>query len=140
VYTIFFLLGALLYSVVPSTGSAGNVVLFVFGYVVIISMYGGGFATIPAYLRDLFGTVQVGAIHGRLLTAWSTAGVLGPVLVNYIREYEIAHGVAKTGAYTTTMYIMAGLLGVGLVCNFLVRPVDEPKQALNESAPMPAGA
>ena len=106
-------------------GRAGNVALFVLGYVVIISMYGGGFATIPAYLRDMFGTVQVGAIHGRLLTAWSTAGVLGPVLVNYIREYEIAHGVAKADAYTMTMHIMAGLLVVGFVCNLLVRPVDE---------------
>ena len=73
----------------------GSVVLFVLGYGVIISMYGGGFATIPAYLRDMFGTRYVGAIHGRLLTAWSMAGVVGPVLVNYIREYKIAHGVAK---------------------------------------------
>jgi hypothetical protein len=87
-------------------------------------MYGGGFATIPAYLRDMFGTVQVGAIHGRLLTAWSVAGVLGPVLVNYIREYEIAHGVAKADAYTTTMHIMAALLVLGFLCNFLVRPVN----------------
>ena len=88
-------------------------------------MYGGGFATIPAYLRDLFGTSQVGAIHGRLLTAWSTAGVLGPVLVNYIREYQIARGVAKADAYTVTMHIMAGLLVIGFICNLLVRPVDE---------------
>jgi MFS family permease len=101
------------------------VALFVTGYVVIISMYGGGFATIPAYLRDMFGTTQVGAIHGRLLTAWSTAGILGPVLVNYIREYQIAHGVAKADAYTTTMHIMAGLLIVGFICNLLVRPVHE---------------
>jgi len=106
------------------TGRAGNVALFVAGYVVILSMYGGGFATIPAYLRDMFGTLQVGAIHGRLLTAWSTAGILGPVLVNYIREYEIAHGVAKADAYTTTMHIMAGLLIIGFICNLLVRPVD----------------
>ncbi len=125
VYATFFLLGAVLYALVPSTGRAGNVVLFVAGYVVIISMYGGGFATIPAYLRDMFGSVQVGAIHGRLLTAWSTAGILGPVLVNYIREYQIAHGVAKADAYTTTMHIMAGLLVVGFICNLLVRPVDE---------------
>ena len=124
VYATFFLLGAALYAVVPSTGRAGNVVLFVAGYVVIISMYGGGFATIPAYLRDLFGTVQVGAIHGRLLTAWSTAGILGPVLVNYIREYQIVHGVAKADAYTTTMHIMAALLVVGFICNLLVKPVD----------------
>ncbi|HSQ30104.1 MAG TPA: OFA family MFS transporter [Gemmatimonadaceae bacterium] len=125
VYATFFLLGAALYAVVPSTGRAGNVALFVAGYVVIISMYGGGFATIPAYLRDMFGTTQVGAIHGRLLTAWSTAGILGPVLVNYIREYQIAHGVAKADAYTTTMHIMAGLLIVGFICNLLVRPVHE---------------
>ncbi len=124
VYATFFALGATLYATVPAVGRAGNVVLFVAGYVVIMSMYGGGFATIPAYLRDMFGTIQVGAIHGRLLTAWSTAGVLGPVLVNYIREYEIARGVAKADAYTTTMHIMAGLLVVGFVCNLLVRPVD----------------
>jgi MFS family permease len=124
VYATFFALGAALYAVVPSTGRMGNVILFVAGYVVIMSMYGGGFATIPAYLRDMFGTIQVGAIHGRLLTAWSTAGVLGPVLVNYIREYEIGHGVPKADAYTTTMHIMAGLLVVGFVSNLLVRPVD----------------
>jgi MFS family permease len=124
-YSTFFLLGAALYALVPSTGRMGSVALFVIGYVIIMSMYGGGFATIPAYLRDMFGTIQVGAIHGRLLTAWSTAGVLGPVLVNYIREYQIAHGVAKADAYTVTMYIMAGLLVIGLVCNLLVRGVHE---------------
>jgi MFS family permease len=124
-YATFFLLGAALYALVPSTGHAGSVALFVIGYVVIMSMYGGGFATIPAYLRDMFGTIQVGAIHGRLLTAWSTAGVLGPVLVNYIREYQINHGVAKADAYTVTMYIMAGLLLVGFVCNLRVRRVDQ---------------
>jgi MFS family permease len=147
VYAIFFLLGATLYALVPSTGRAGNVTLFVLGYVVILSMYGGGFATIPAYLRDMFGTVQVGAIHGRLLTAWSTAGVLGPVLVNYIREYEIGHGVAKADAYTVTMRIMAALLLVGFVCNSLIRPVDarfaeeadestRPRDEQSESAPI----
>jgi MFS family permease len=125
VYATFFALGGALYATVPATGRAGNVVLFVLGYVVILSMYGGGFATIPAYLRDMFGVAQVGAIHGRLLTAWSTAGILGPMLVNYIREYEIAHGVANADAYTTTMHIMAGLLVVGFVCNVLVRPVAE---------------
>jgi len=137
VYATFFALGGVLYATVPATGRAGNVVLFVLGYVVILSMYGGGFATIPAYLRDMFGVVQVGAIHGRLLTAWSTAGVLGPMLVNYIREYEIAHGVAKADAYTTTMHIMAGLLVVGFVCNLLVRPVDERHL---QSASVPASA
>jgi MFS family permease len=123
-YATFFLLGAILYALVPFTGHAGSIALFVSGYVIIMSMYGGGFATIPAYLRDLFGTIQVGAIHGRLLTAWSTAGVLGPVLVNYIREYQIRHGVAKSDAYTVTMYIMAALLLVGFVCNLMVKPVE----------------
>jgi MFS family permease len=88
-------------------------------------MYGGGFATIPAYLRDVFGTMHVGAIHGRLLTAWSAAGVLGPVLINYIREYQIERGVPKAQAYSVTMYIMCGLLLIGLICNFCMRPVNE---------------
>jgi MFS family permease len=137
-YATFFLLGAALYAIVPSMGRAGSVALFVAGYVVIMSMYGGGFATIPAYLRDMFGTIQVGAIHGRLLTAWSTAGVLGPVLVNYIREYQISHGVAKADAYTVTMYIMASLLIVGLICNLLVKPVDERYVTAEESLALSA--
>ncbi len=123
-YFIFFTLGAILYAVVPITGRIGSIALFVLGYAIILSMYGGGFATIPAYLRDLFGTMQVGAIHGRLLTAWSTAGVLGPVLVNYLREYRIAQGVPKAEAYSVTMYVMAGLLVIGFIANLLVRPVD----------------
>jgi MFS family permease len=87
-------------------------------------MYGGGFATIPAYLKDVFGTMHVGAIHGRLLTAWSVAGVLGPVLVNYIRDYQLAQGVAKPDAYNVTMYLMAVLLMVGFVSNWFMKPVD----------------
>jgi len=129
-YMAFFLLGAALYASVPTTGRIGSVSLFVTFYVVIMTMYGGGFATIPAYLRDLFGVMHVGAIHGRLLTAWSVAGVAGPVLVNYIREYEIGHGVAKTGAYSVTMYLMACLLLVGFVSNWLVSAVD-PKHRFN---------
>ncbi len=124
VYAIYFGLGALLYALIPSLGRLDSIVPFVAAFAVIMSMYGGGFATIPAYLRDLFGTYQVGAIHGRLLTAWSTAGVLGPVLVNYLREGRIRAGVPPTDAYTLTMYIMAGLLAVGLFCNMLVREVD----------------
>ena len=106
-------------------GGAGSLTLFVAAMCIIVSMYGGGFATIPAYLADMFGTQMVGAIHGRLLTAWSTAGILGPVLVNYIREYQLNHGVPNAQAYDMTMYILAGLLGVGLLCNLLVKPVDE---------------
>jgi MFS family permease len=124
-YMIFFALGAVLYFSVPSSGRMGSVGLFVTLYAVILSMYGGGFATIPAYLRDLFGTIQVGAIHGRLLTAWSAAGIAGPALVNYIREYQIAHGVPKAASYNTTMYIMGGLLIVGFICNALVQPLRD---------------
>jgi MFS family permease len=124
-YFVFFALGILLYSTVPSIGSAGSIPLFVAAFVIILSMYGGGFATIPAYLRDVFGTMHVGAIHGRLLTAWSAAGVLGPVLINYIRAYQIEHGVPKAQAYSVTMYIMCGLLLIGFICNFCMRPVNE---------------
>ena len=124
-YCVFFLLGMALYALVPTAAKVGSIATFVLCYLVIISMYGGGFATIPAYLRDVFGVRYVGAIHGRLLTAWSAAGVLGPVLVNYIRQYQIEHGVPKADAYNVTMYIMAGLLLLGLVCNLLMRAVHE---------------
>jgi MFS family permease len=122
-YATFFLLGAALYATIPSVGRSGSIGLFIAAYALILSMYGGGFATIPAYLRDRFGTLQVGAIHGRLLTAWSTAGVLGPVLVNYIREYQIGRGIPKAEAYSVTMYLMAGLLLVGFAANVALRPV-----------------
>jgi MFS family permease len=124
-YTTFFVLGAVLYALVPWTGRTHNLVLFVLFYGVILSMYGGGFATIPAYLKDIFGSLQVGAIHGRLLTAWSAAGIFGPVLVNYIRQYQLDHGVAKADAYSVTMYIMAGLLVIGLCCNLAMRSLNE---------------
>jgi len=124
-YMVFFTLGIVLYALVPYFGHIGSVALFVAAFCIILSMYGGGFATIPAYLRDMFGTYQVGAIHGRLLTAWSVAGVLGPVLVNYIRAYQIDHGVPKAQAYSVTMFIMCGLLLLGFICNFAMRPVDE---------------
>ena len=124
-YTVFFVLGIALYASLPTVAYAGSLILFVAFFCIIVSMYGGGFATIPAYLADMFGTRMVSAIHGRLLTAWSTAGVLGPVLVNYIREYQLAAGLPPAQAYNVTMYILAGLLAVGLICNLLVRPVSE---------------
>lgn len=124
-YTVFFLLGIALYSSIPWTVAAGSLALFVLFFCVILSMYGGGFATIPAYLADLFGTKMVGAIHGRLLTAWSTAGVLGPVLIGYLRQYQLDHGVPRAQVYSITMYVLAGLLVLGLICNLLVRPVAE---------------
>jgi MFS family permease len=124
-YFCFFALGTVLYALVPYTGAIGSVGLFVACYAVIFSMYGGGFATVPAYLRDMFGTRYVGAIHGLLLTAWSMAGIFGPVLVNYIRQYNVDHGVPAAQAYNTTMYIMAGLLVVGFICNLFVKDVHE---------------
>ncbi len=123
-YFCFFVIGFFLYCTVPHAGQIGSVALFVCCFLVIISMYGGGFATVPAYLKDMFGTRYVGAIHGWLLTAWAAAGIFGPVLVNYIRQYQIEHGVPKAQAYNTTMYIMAGLLVIGFICNFLVKAVD----------------
>jgi MFS family permease len=124
-YLVFFALGTLLYATVPYSGSAGSVALFVLCFCVIISMYGGGFATVPAYLRDMFGTRYVGAIHGMLLTAWSAAGIFGPVLVNYIRQYNVDHGVPKAQAYNITMYLMAALLVVGFLCNLFITAVHE---------------
>src|SRR5262245_40658813 len=125
IYCVFFLLGAILYALVPVAQKHHSVVLFVLLTAVIISMYGGGFATIPAYLRDLFGTMHLGAVHGRLITSWSMAAVLGPQLVNYVSTYRIEHGTPRAEAYNVTMNLMASLLLVGLVCNLLVRPVDE---------------
>ena len=124
-YATFFLLGFAMYASIPSMAEGANLALFVTFMCVILSMYGGCFATVPAYLADMFGTKFVGAIHGRLLTAWSAAGIFGPVLVNYLREYQLAHGVARADAYNITMYILSGLLIVGFLCNWLVRPVSE---------------
>jgi len=122
-YGVFFAFGTLLYASAPFAGASGGLVLFVVIFCVALTMYGGGFAAIPAYLADLFGAVHVSAIHGRLLTAWSTAGILGPVLVNYIREFQIGRGVAPGQAYTITMYLLASLLVLGFFCNLAVKPV-----------------
>ena len=125
-YFVFFILGGILYYLAPRTGISGlnSVPLFVIVVAVIVSMYGGGFATVPAYLKDLFGTMEVGAIHGRLLTAWSVAGVVGPWLVNNIREYEKNHGVPLADSYSAVLYVMVGLLVIGLIANAMVRPVN----------------
>ncbi len=124
-FFVFFILGCALYLSVPSLASTGNKLLFVSAFCVILSMYGGGFATVPAYLADLFGTQMVGAIHGRLLTAWATAGILGPVIVNYMRDYQLGLGLPREQVYNQTMMILAGLLLIGLCCNLLIRPVAD---------------
>jgi len=123
-YYTFFILGIVLYALAPTFAAMGSKLLFVLGFGIILSMYGGGFATVPAYLADMFGTQFVGAIHGRLLTAWSTAGIIGPVVVNYIREFQLAAGVPRDQLYNTTMYILCAMLIAGLICNYLIKPVD----------------
>ena len=124
-YSVFFILGGGLYFSIPSSAAAGSLFLFVAAFCIILSMYGGAFATVPAYLADLFGTQNVGAIHGRLLTAWATAGILGPVVVNYMRDYQLSLGLAQSQVYNQTMYILVGMLILGLVCNLMIRPVAD---------------
>jgi MFS family permease len=131
-YYTFFILGIVLYALAPTFAAMGSKLLFVLGFGIILSMYGGGFATVPAYLADMFGTQFVGAIHGRLLTAWSTAGIIGPVVVNYIREFQLAAGVPRDQLYNTTMYILCAMLIAGLICNYLIKPVD-PKWHMSEA-------
>jgi MFS family permease len=124
-YYTFFLLGIVLYATAPWFAQIGSKALFVLAFGVILSMYGGGFATVPAYLADIFGTQFVGAIHGRLLTAWSTAGIVGPVVVNYIREFEITAGVPRDHVYDVTMYVLAGMLVIGFFCNMMIKPLSD---------------
>jgi MFS family permease len=123
-YYTFFILGIALYALAPLAAGIGSKLLFVACFCIILSMYGGGFATVPAYLADMFGTQFVGAIHGRLLTAWSTAGIIGPVVVNYLREFQLAAGVPRDQLYNSTMYVLCSMLIVGLICNLLVKPVN----------------
>ena len=140
VYIAYLLLGAILYAFIPISAYAGSPVLFIVVCALILSMYGGGFATIPAYLKDLFGGMNVGAIHGRLLTAWSVAGILGPVLVNYVRVWLKDHGATGVAVYAPTMYLMSGLLVIALFCNLAVRAVDSryhhrPERPLDVTTP-----
>jgi MFS family permease len=123
IYRMYLGVGALLYLAVTLTTNS-NKVVFLVCCLLILSFYGAGFATVPAYLRDLFGTYQVGAIHGRLLTAWSVAGVLGPLIVNAIADSRIAAGVTGPGRYTPSFSIMIGLLVIGFLCNEFIRPVN----------------
>jgi MFS family permease len=136
-YACFFTLGPALYALVPLGGKLGSVVLFVACFCVILSMYGGGFATIPAYLADIFGTKYVSAIHGRLLTAWSAAGVFGPVLVNYVRQFQIDRGIPKDQAYNVTMYVMAALLVIAFFANLAITAVSNQYHERTREMPVP---
>ena len=132
-YMMYLGVGAVLYFLLASTGTA-SVAWFVLLTGVILSFYGGGFATVPAYLKDLFGTLQVGAIHGRLLTAWSAAGVAGPLIVNAIADAETAAGKSGADLYTLSLYIMVGVLMVGFIANLMIRPVAERYMESSEEA------
>jgi MFS family permease len=124
-YAIFLLLGGIMYASIPWASGIGSQTLFVVFLCVIASMYGGGFATIPAYLADMFGTQFVGAIHGRLLTARSTAGILGPILFLQITQAQKDAKIPSNLVYDQAFYVMAGLMAVGFVANLLIRPVAE---------------
>lgn len=124
-YMIYFGLGVVLYALLPTLGHNLSLTLFVIACCVILSMYGGGFATLPAYLSDLFGKRQVGAIHGRVLTAWSTAGILGPTLVNYLHDNSKAKGLTGAASFQSLFYTMAGLLVVGFLANLAITAVNE---------------
>lgn len=124
-YFIFFVLGAILYLLASWGADSKSLLVFVVSLCVVASMYGGGFATIPAYLADMFGTQFVGAIHGRLLTAWSTAGIVGPVVVNYMHDVRLEQNIPFDHVYGSIFYVLAGMLAVGFVANLLVRPVAD---------------
>ncbi|MEA1647700.1 hypothetical protein UAJ10_01540 [Nitrospirillum sp. BR 11164] len=129
---MFFALGIALYAVAPTLAHGNGVAPFVIATCIILTMYGGGFATVPAYLADIFGTQFVGAIHGRLLTAWSVAGVIGPVLIGYVREANLALGVPEDRVYDITFYVLAVFLAVGLLCNLAVKPLS-PKWFMSDT-------
>ncbi len=131
-YFIFFVLGAALYVLASFGAEWKSLAIVVIAFCIIASMYGGGFATIPAYLADMFGTQFVGAIHGRLLTAWSTAGIVGPVIVNYMHDQRVAEGIAFDEIYAPIYYVLAGLLIIGFIANLLVRPVN-PRWHMTEA-------
>jgi MFS family permease len=142
-YMLYLGVGAVLYFFVATIGTT-SVAVFVALTGLILSFYGGGFATVPAYLKDLFGTLQVGAIHGRLLTAWAAAGVAGPLIVNGLADIQLANGQQGADLYTLSLFIMVGILIVGFIANLLIRPVAETHyaaaDALSESSPMPSRA
>jgi len=136
IYMVYLGGGIVLYLILATLGSTATWI-FVVTAALIISFYGGGFATVPAYLRDLFGTFQVGAIHGRLLTAWAAAGVAGPLIINGVLDARGTPGELVAGDYRPALFIMVGLLAVGFVCNLLIKPVaskwHEPKAAPSTS-------
>jgi MFS family permease len=125
-YAVMLALGVVMFGLVaPWSATAAIMAIFVLSFCVTTSMYGGGFATAPAYLADIFGAQFVGAIHGRLLTAWSTAGVLGPFIVTMLRDRAIAQNAPRAEIYPHIFLILSGLLVLGFLANLMIRPVSE---------------
>jgi MFS family permease len=123
IYMGYLGIGAILYLLLATAGTA-SIAFFVLLTGIILSFYGGGFATVPAYLKDLFGTIEVGAVHGRLLTAWSAAGIAGPLIVNGLADMETSNGKSGADLYTVSLLIMVGVLVVGFIANLMIGPVD----------------
>jgi MFS family permease len=135
-YMMYLGVGAICYFLLAIAGTA-SVAVFVILTGIILSFYGGGFATVPAYLKDLFGTIEVGAVHGRLLTAWSAAGIAGPLIVNGLADHETSVGKSGSDLYTISLLIMVGVLVVGFIANLMIKPVDA---RFHEPAPDTADA
>jgi MFS family permease len=125
-YTIFFAVQVVLFLLIPGIAGRGDWLYFQASLFVVVSMYGGGFATIPAFLADIFGPDNVGAIHGAVLTAWSAAAIAGPVIVTELSnraKAALAPGANHVHIYDGPLQVLAGLLSVGFVLTLLVRPL-----------------
>jgi MFS family permease len=125
-YVIFFLTQVGLFLLIPALATRGDWVAFQAALFVIFSMYGGGFATIPAFLADMFGPENVGAIHGAVLTAWSAAAIAGPMIITELSaraRATLAPGISKIHIYDNPLQILAALLALGFVLAILVRPI-----------------
>jgi MFS family permease len=139
IYMLYLGGGIILYIILATAGHTSTA-LFAIVAGLILSFYGGGFATVPAYLRDLYGTFQVGAVHGRLLTAWSAAGVAGPLIIDGFLDAQGKPGSLTASAYQPALYTMVGVLSVGFVANLMIRPVPQRFHRPASAEPTPAAA
>ncbi|MEO8660380.1 MAG: OFA family MFS transporter [Bryobacteraceae bacterium] len=125
-YIVFFVVQAALFLLIPRLNHSGAWLAFELSLFVIFTIYGGGFATIPAFLADMFGPNNVGAIHGALLTSWSAAAIVGPVIITYLSDEAksgLAANASKAAAYDLPLRILAVLLVIGFLLTIAVRPL-----------------
>jgi MFS family permease len=133
-YVTFFVVQVILFLLIPTLAGRGEWLIFEAALFVVFSMYGGGFATIPAFLADMFGAENVGAIHGVILTAWSAAAIAGPVIITELSsraKASLAPGASKIHIYDQPLEVLAALLAVGFVLTLLVRPTAAAKAAMS---------